>query len=99
MAKSKLPVQIDSRIESLLQGRLHDPLMFLGPHFENGRVVIRVFQPYAIDISVVTSNGSETMQRIHPAGVFEWTGMDQPAHPYQLRVTENTPELPTAWID
>ena len=86
-------VKTDPRTEALLHGRLHDPFAYLGPHRENDSHVVRVFQPYAIEISLVTAGGSEPLQRVHPDGLFEWHGNSQPAHPYQLRITEHTPGM------
>ena len=91
--KNKSTIKTDPRTESLLQGRLHDPFAYLGPHSEKDGHVVRVFQPYASQISLVTASGSEPLQRVHPDGLFEWHGSDQPPHPYQLRITENTPGM------
>ncbi len=91
--KNKSSTKNDPRAESLLQGRLHDPFAYLGLHSEKDSYVVRVFQPYASEISLMTESGSEPLQRIHPEGLFEWHGSEQPLHPYQLRITENSPGL------
>ena len=93
MKKNHL-AKIDTRTELLLQGRLHDPFSYLGLHQKNDGYVVRTFQPYASEISLVTPHGDEVMHRVHPDGLFEWHGSDKPQHPYQLRITEDrTPRL------
>jgi len=87
---------VDARAELLLQGRLHDPFAYLGPHRENDAYVLRVLNPHASAVCIETARGSEALQRVHPDGLFEWHGSSQPTHPYQLRVTENTPGLATS---
>jgi 1,4-alpha-glucan branching enzyme len=93
MMKNKSSIKTDPRAESLLQGRLHDPFAYLGLHNEKDGHVMRVFQPYASEISLVTANGSDPLQRVHPEGLFEWRGSEQPPHPYQLRIIENSPGM------
>src|SRR5512134_588219 len=83
----------DSRTDLLLQGRLHDPFAYLGLHREKDGYVVRVFQPYASAISLETVRGSETLQRVHPDGLFEWHGSDKPPRPYRLLITEHSPGM------
>ena len=73
-------------IESLLQARLHDPFGFLGLHRKETEWIIRVFEPYATGVDLLDSVMAATFKRVHPAGVFEWRGEDEPARPYSLRV-------------
>ncbi len=91
--KKKSTIKIDPRTEALLQGRLHDPFAYLGPHSDKDSHVVRVFQPFAIGVSLVTANGNEPLQRVHPDGLFEWQGSSLPSSPYQLRITENIPGM------
>ena len=79
----------DPCADLLLQGRLHDPYSYLGPHREKDNYVVRVFNPYASEISLETAHGSEALQRVHPDGLFAWHGSGQPSHPYRMRVTED----------
>ena len=76
----------DPRPDLLLQGRLHDPFAFLGLHQEKEHFVLRVFNPYAAEISLIGARGNEKLQRVHPDGLFEWQGTDAPAKPYQLNI-------------
>jgi 1,4-alpha-glucan branching enzyme len=75
---------VDLRADLLLQGCLHDPFAYLGPHRENNASLVRVFQPYATSVRLLTAHSNELMQRVHPDGLFEWHGSALPAHPYQL---------------
>ncbi|MES1982452.1 MAG: 1,4-alpha-glucan branching protein GlgB [Pseudomonadota bacterium] len=83
------PATADLRTDLLLQGCLHDPFAYLGTHHEKAGHLVRVFQPYASSVSLVTARGKEPLQRVHPDGVFEWHGNAAPAHPYQLLITED----------
>ncbi|MDX8399682.1 MAG: 1,4-alpha-glucan branching protein GlgB [Gallionellaceae bacterium] len=76
----------DPRTNLLLQGKLHDPFAYLGLHQEPKGFVLRFFQPYASEISLVTSQGNEKLSQIHADGLFEWRGTNSPSHPYQLQV-------------
>ncbi|MBI5435551.1 MAG: 1,4-alpha-glucan branching protein GlgB [Nitrosomonadales bacterium] len=85
----KTSIKPDPRAALLLQGRLHDPFAYLGPHHEKDGYVLRVFNPYANEVSLETASGSEPLQRVHPDGLFEWRGSNEPPRPYQLRIMEN----------
>ena len=87
--RKNLHIKPDPRAELLLQGRLHDPFAYLGPHQENERYVVRVFNPYASEVWLKTAHGSEALERVHPDGLFEWYGSEEPRHPYSLRIREN----------
>ncbi len=87
--KTSLRVKADPRADLLVQGRLHDPYGYLGPHHENEGYVVRVFNLQASEINLETRQGRETLQRVHADGLFEWHGREQPPHPYCLLVTEN----------
>jgi 1,4-alpha-glucan branching enzyme len=91
--KKKSTSKTDPRVDSLLQGRLHDPFAYLGPHLEKDSYVVRIFQPYASEISLVTTQGSEPLKRVHPDGLFEWQGKVEPPRPYQLRIIESSPGM------
>ncbi len=87
--RKNLRIKLDPRAELLLQGRLHDPFAYLGPHQENEKYVVRVFNPYASEVWLKTTHGSEALERVHPDGLFEWYGSEEPRHPYSLRIREN----------
>ena len=87
--KNSLCITVDPRVDLLLQGRLHDPHAFLGTHYEDGIHLVRVFYPYASEVSIETAQGSKCMHRTHPDGLYEWVGSDAPPRPYRMRVTED----------
>ncbi len=91
--RKNLRIKLDPRAELLLQGRLHDPFAYLGPHQENEKYVVRVFNPYASEVWLKTTHGSEALERVHPDGLFEWYGSEEPRHPYSLRIRENRSRL------
>jgi 1,4-alpha-glucan branching enzyme len=91
--RKNLRIKLDPRAELLLQGRLHDPFAYLGPHQENERYVVRVFNPHASEVWLKTLHGSEALEHVHPDGLFEWYGSEEPCHPYSLRIRENGPGL------
>jgi 1,4-alpha-glucan branching enzyme len=92
--KKNTRTKADSRPDLLLQGKLHDPFAFLGLHQEQELFVLRVFQPHASTVSLVSANGDKPLQKINPDGLFEWHGTESPAHPYQLRILiDNTESL------
>ena len=86
-----LHIKLDPRAELLIQERLHNPFAYLGPHYENGRYVVRVFNPHASEVWLKTQHGSEALIRLHSDGLFEWHGSKEPRHPYILRIKENRP--------
>ncbi|HYL17575.1 MAG TPA: 1,4-alpha-glucan branching enzyme, partial [Burkholderiales bacterium] len=75
-------------LEALLQARLHDPFRYLGLHRVGARWVLRVFQPHADAILLHLHAGLEPLERVHPAGLFEWHGDEQPLTPHLLSVSE-----------
>jgi 1,4-alpha-glucan branching enzyme len=77
---------VDTLIESLLQTRLHDPFGLLGPHREDSEWVIRVYEPHATQVALITKSEGESFKRIHPTGLFEWRGKSEPILPYRLRM-------------
>lgn len=92
--KNNLHITLDPRAEQLLHGQLHDPFAYLGPHQDKDRYVVRVFNPYADKIWLKTAHGNEALKRVHPNGVFEWHGNEEPRHPYLLEIMEHIPGIP-----
>jgi 1,4-alpha-glucan branching enzyme len=80
---------VNTLIESLLQARLYDPFGLLGLHREGTGWVIRVYQPYATQVTLINKTGNEPLKRVHPAGIFEWRGNTEPDRPYRLRISES----------
>ena len=82
----------DPRAEALFKGCLDGPFSYLGPHREAECQIVRVFQPHASEIWIETSHGRKALNRVHPQGLFEWTGSEAPAHPYRLIALEDSNE-------
>ena len=76
-------------VELLLTARLHDPFALLGlhPHSQGWR--LRVFEPRAQEMWLRLPSGLAPLQRVHPEGLFEWTGREAPPRPYTLAVAED----------
>jgi len=64
---------INYRFEALLRGTEKNPHAVLGMHDENGRIVVRVFNPHSRSIAVkdIESSAIYQMEQIDSAGLFE----------------------------
>ncbi len=84
---------LETAIAALIRGTHRDPFAVLGPHRENGGVVVRAFQPAAraIDLRLVATGALLPMARRDPAGLYELrldSAGDAAGLPdYRLRVT------------
>jgi 1,4-alpha-glucan branching enzyme len=67
----------------IIAGRHADPFVYLGPHDENGRTIVRVFLPDACHVIAVCTGGERELDRIDPAGLFAGP-LDDPRS-YRLR--------------
>ncbi|MDO8412365.1 MAG: 1,4-alpha-glucan branching protein GlgB, partial [Gallionellaceae bacterium] len=65
------------------------PYDYLGLHHEMQDYVVRIFNPWASEISLELSSGTVPLQRIHAEGLFEWRGRNEPTHPYLVQALEN----------
>ncbi len=78
-----------SAVDELVEGRLADPHSLLGPHPQNGGVVVRAFRPEAESVRVRVE-GSDPVELVqaHPAGLFEGEleGVELPLR-YRLEVS------------
>jgi 1,4-alpha-glucan branching enzyme len=83
-----LPAASGADLDALLQARLHDPFRFLGLHQDGAGWVLRVFNPQAEGLSLRLSSGAAPLERVHPAGLFEWRGKAAPPMPYVLALSE-----------
>jgi 1,4-alpha-glucan branching enzyme len=63
----------DAALAALAAGRNRDPFAVLGPHVENGRLVIRAFYPAArsVELRLLSTNDARPMIRRGSSGVFE----------------------------
>ncbi|ANO51745.1 1,4-alpha-glucan branching protein GlgB [Woeseia oceani] len=64
---------MNNEYAALVDGRHGDPFSVLGVHAAADGRVVRTFQPQAVAIELLDRNGAvlATMQRTHPAGLFE----------------------------
>jgi len=67
------PTELESAVEQMLAGRLHDPHELLGPRTIGDVLRIRAFHPEATSASVARPDGITPMRRLHAAGLFEAT--------------------------
>ena len=75
-------------LDALLHARLHDPFRYLGLHREAHGWVMRVFNPHADAVWLRLPSGLSPLERVHPAGLFEWRGDVEPPTPYMLGVSQ-----------
>jgi 1,4-alpha-glucan branching enzyme len=97
---------LDAAIAALIGGYNRDPFAVLGPHRdEDGRVVIRAFQPAArrVEVRLVATGETISMEKRDPAGVYEIriASREGDGFPdYHLRITypgEHTIEIDDAY--
>jgi 1,4-alpha-glucan branching enzyme len=64
---------LDAAIAALAGGYNRDPFALLGPHVENGAILVRAFQPaaHAIELRLVSTGELLPMPRRDAAGLFE----------------------------
>jgi 1,4-alpha-glucan branching enzyme len=73
-----------------------DPHAVLGPHEEDGVLVVRAFRPDALEVRVVREDGSTVpMERVHGLGIFEAKlggpkGAKPPRYRLEVRDAEGT---------
>ena len=79
---------VPADLQALLHGRLHDPFRFLGLHRDADGWVLRMFHPHAESVSLRMASGLKPLERVHPAGLFEWRGPDAPPAPHALSVSD-----------
>jgi 1,4-alpha-glucan branching enzyme len=84
---------LETAIAALIRGTHRDPFAVLGPHRENGGIVVRAYQPAArgIDLRLVATGATLPMTRRDAAGLYELR-IDDAAGPgalpdYRLRIT------------
>ena len=68
--KTKSEAQESSIWNAILNGACRSPHDFLGMHAENGRIVVRVYDPAAKAVSVIAGKKRFPMCRLDDAGLF-----------------------------
>src|SRR5258705_9047990 len=78
---------------AVIEGRHYDPFGYLGPHFDNGRAVLRVFMPDALEVVAIWGSGRETLlDRIDGAGLFTGARPEDSTR-YRLRFRDAVVEI------
>jgi len=74
-------------LNALAGGRHGDPFSLYGVHHEDGRRIVRTFQPMAETLGLLVEGIDEPlpMQRVHPDGIFEADMPPRKRH-YQFRI-------------
>lgn len=71
---------------AVLEARHHDPFSYLGLHQSKSEWVLRVFQPYATEISVHDGSKWQPLERVDAAGLFAWRGKVKLPSPCKLQL-------------
>ena len=69
----------------LLEAREHDPFALLGPHRSGSGWRVRTLAPGAQRVWLCLAGKAQAMRRVHPDGIFEWSGRQDPGQSYSLR--------------
>ncbi len=75
------------QIERLVRGEHHEPHRLLGAHLDGDQVTIRAWRPDATGVVALVGDERVTLDRIHPAGLFEGVLARGDLPAYRLEVT------------
>jgi 1,4-alpha-glucan branching enzyme len=76
-----------SDIARLVRGEHHEPHRVLGPHPQDGQVVIRAWRPDATAVTALVGAERVELDQVHPAGLFEGAVKRSGVPAYQLEVS------------
>jgi 1,4-alpha-glucan branching enzyme len=76
-----------SDIARLVRGEHHQPHRVLGPHPQDGQVVIRAWRPDATAVTALVGAERVKLDQVHPAGLFEGAVERSGVPAYQLEVS------------
>ncbi|HVD16891.1 MAG TPA: 1,4-alpha-glucan branching enzyme, partial [Actinomycetota bacterium] len=76
-----------SDIARLVRGEHHEPHRVLGPHPQDGQVVIRAWRPDATAVTALVGAERVELDQVHPAGLFEGAVERSRVPAYQLEVS------------
>ncbi|OAD23393.1 1,4-alpha-glucan branching enzyme, partial [Candidatus Thiomargarita nelsonii] len=74
--------KLDTELQKIVEARHHEPFSVLGKHTVRGQTVIRVYIPYAEQVTI--AEGNLSMQRIEGTDLFEWQGKHKIPDRYRL---------------
>lgn len=89
------------QLHLILDAKHHDPFSFLGLHTlktqkeSPSAKVFRAFLPHASEVELNTSQGWQTLAKIHPHGLFEWQGSQDVTSPCKLRIKQHEQTIET----
>jgi 1,4-alpha-glucan branching enzyme len=83
-----MTMPLQEEIERLVRGEHHEPHRVLGAHAEGGRVRVRAWRPDARQVTVLVDGQRATLDKVHPAGLFEGTLPATDVPRYQLEVSD-----------
>jgi 1,4-alpha-glucan branching enzyme len=75
---------LEPRLAALVEARTHEPFAALGWHQEGAGWVLRVLDPRAERVALVSERGAEELTRVNGSALFELR-RDAPARPARLR--------------
>jgi 1,4-alpha-glucan branching enzyme len=81
-----------AELDAILTATHGDPFAFLGLHHSEGRWIVRVFAPYASEVSVIDNRRPKRItpaDKVHGAGLFEAVLPEENERPdYRLRIVD-----------
>ncbi|MCK5718295.1 MAG: 1,4-alpha-glucan branching protein GlgB [Thiomargarita sp.] len=75
-------LKLDIELQKIIEARHHDPFSVLGKHTVKGKTFIRVYIPFAEQVSI--AEGHFSMHRIKGTDLFEWQGQEKISKHYRL---------------
>ena len=85
--------QLTPAARAILDGRHADPFVYLGPHTEKGKTVVRVFLPDASQVVAISDGGERKLDRIDAAGLFAGPLNGKGAYRLRARFGDDEVEL------
>ncbi len=74
--------KLNIELQKIITARHHDPFSVLGKHTLKGKTLVRVYIPYAEQVTI--AEGNLSMQRIEGTDLFEWQGKEEIPEHYRL---------------
>ena len=77
-------------INAIIGGYHGDVFSVLGQHNVEGDTVVRVFEPAAMNVTVLANDGRFPLTKVHPDGFYEGTTPDQRAYKLEIEYPDTT---------
>ncbi len=75
----------EAEANAILEARHNDPFSFLGLHPSAAGWTLRIFNPLASEVFLLTAGGWEPLERVHPEGIHAWEAKEPPPFPCRIR--------------